>query len=63
MEEATPEYEKMKHYIYELGNHLDEAQKYAYRLVTRHRGTKGLQKGFCSCQIDDCSHSVKRRRD
>ncbi|KAL8140982.1 hypothetical protein V2J09_007003 [Rumex salicifolius] len=37
MEEATPEYQKMKHYVYELENHLAEAQKYAYRLVKRHR--------------------------
>ncbi|XP_028795549.1 sorting nexin 1 isoform X1 [Neltuma alba] len=37
VEESTPEYEKMKHYIFELENHLAEAQKHAYRLVKRHR--------------------------
>lgn len=38
MEESTPEYEKLKNYIFELENHLAEAQKQAYRLVKRHRG-------------------------
>jgi hypothetical protein len=38
VEESTPEYEKLKHYIFELENHLAEAQKQAYRLVKRHRG-------------------------
>ncbi|KAG5080805.1 hypothetical protein JHK86_004870 [Glycine max] len=37
VEESNPEYEKMKHYIFELENHLAEAQKHAYRLVKRHR--------------------------
>ncbi|KAH0861470.1 hypothetical protein HID58_089731 [Brassica napus] len=37
VEETTPEYEKLKHYIFELENHLAEAQKHAYRLVKRHR--------------------------
>ncbi|KAL3755620.1 hypothetical protein ACJRO7_002639 [Eucalyptus globulus] len=37
VEESHPEYEKMKHYIFELENHLAEAQKQAYRLVKRHR--------------------------
>ncbi|KAL2599681.1 hypothetical protein AAZX31_10G070100 [Glycine max] len=37
VEESDPEYEKMKHYIFELENHLAEAQKHAYRLVKRHR--------------------------
>ena len=37
MEESTPEYEKLKNYIFELENHLAEAQKQAYRLVKRHR--------------------------
>ncbi|CAJ1968134.1 unnamed protein product [Sphenostylis stenocarpa] len=37
VEETDPEYEKMKHYIFELENHLSEAQKHAYRLVKRHR--------------------------
>ncbi|KAK7278688.1 hypothetical protein RJT34_23723 [Clitoria ternatea] len=37
VEECDPEYEKMKHYIFELENHLAEAQKHAYRLVKRHR--------------------------
>lgn len=38
MEESTPEYEKLKSYIFELETHLAEAQKQAYRLVKRHRG-------------------------
>ncbi|XP_010452531.1 PREDICTED: sorting nexin 1-like [Camelina sativa] len=37
VEETTAAYEKLKHYIYELENHLAEAQKHAYRLVKRHR--------------------------
>ncbi|GMH30132.1 hypothetical protein Nepgr_031975 [Nepenthes gracilis] len=37
VEESTPEYEKMKHYIFELEDHLSEAQKHAFRLVKRHR--------------------------
>ncbi|GAB4856366.1 Sorting nexin-1 [Ancistrocladus abbreviatus] len=37
VEESTPEYEKMKNYIFELEDHLAEAQKHAFRLVKRHR--------------------------
>lgn len=37
VEESNPEYEKLKHYIFELENHLAESQKHAYRLVKRHR--------------------------
>ncbi|XP_052173209.1 sorting nexin 1 [Diospyros lotus] len=37
VEESGPEYEKMKHYVFELEDHLAEAQKHAYRLVKRHR--------------------------
>ncbi|XP_072998766.1 sorting nexin 1 [Typha latifolia] len=37
MEESDPEYEKLKHYIFELEDHLAEAQKQAFRLVKRHR--------------------------
>ncbi|KAL5721196.1 Sorting nexin-1 [Ranunculus cassubicifolius] len=37
LEESNPEYEKLKHYIFELENHLAEAQKHAFRLVKRHR--------------------------
>ncbi|XWS56022.1 hypothetical protein CRYUN_Cryun09bG0050700 [Craigia yunnanensis] len=37
VEESNPEYEKLKHYVFELENHLAEAQKHAYRLVKRHR--------------------------
>ncbi|WZZ27044.1 hypothetical protein YC2023_010445 [Brassica napus] len=37
VEKTTPEYEKLKHYVFELENHLAEAQKHAYRLVKRHR--------------------------
>lgn len=38
VEKTTPEYEKLKHYVFELENHLAEAQKHAYRLVKRHSG-------------------------
>uniref|UniRef100_A0A0E0FW15 PX domain-containing protein n=1 Tax=Oryza nivara TaxID=4536 RepID=A0A0E0FW15_ORYNI len=37
VEESSPEYEKLKNYIFELENHLAEAQKQAFRLVKRHR--------------------------
>ncbi|XP_057962454.1 sorting nexin 1 isoform X2 [Malania oleifera] len=37
VEESNPEYEKLKHYIFELEDHVAEAQKHAYRLVKRHR--------------------------
>lgn len=37
VEESNPEYEKLKHYIFELEEHLAEAQKHAYSLVKRHR--------------------------
>lgn len=37
VEEVNPEYEKLKNYIFELEDHLAEAQKHAYRLVKRHR--------------------------
>ncbi|GAU51321.1 hypothetical protein TSUD_25410 [Trifolium subterraneum] len=37
VEESDAEYEKLKRYIFELENHLAEAQKHAYRLVKRHR--------------------------
>ena len=47
VEESNPEYEKLKHYIFELENHLAEAQKHAYRLVKRHRGNNGL----CYCYM------------
>ncbi|KAJ6803264.1 sorting nexin 1-like [Iris pallida] len=37
IEESNPEYEKLKHYIFELEDHLAEAQKQAFRLVKRHK--------------------------
>ncbi|GER42042.1 sorting nexin 1 [Striga asiatica] len=37
VEESSPEYEKLKNYIFQLEDHLAEAQKHAYRLVKRHR--------------------------
>uniref|UniRef100_A0A5B6ZPS5 Putative sorting nexin 1 n=1 Tax=Davidia involucrata TaxID=16924 RepID=A0A5B6ZPS5_DAVIN len=37
LEESNPEYEKLKNYVFELEDHLAEAQKHAYRLVKRHR--------------------------
>lgn len=43
VEESNPEYEKLKHYVFELENHLAEAQKHAYRLVKRHRGNEDFE--------------------
>ncbi|CAN6439178.1 unnamed protein product [Victoria cruziana] len=37
VEESDPEYEKLKQYVFELEEHLAEAQKQAFRLVKRHR--------------------------
>ncbi|XP_022899232.1 sorting nexin 1-like isoform X2 [Olea europaea var. sylvestris] len=37
VEESNPDYEKQKNYIFQLEDHLAEAQKHAYRLVKRHR--------------------------
>lgn len=37
VEEIDPEYEKLKHYILELEDHLAEAQRHAMRLVKRQR--------------------------
>nr|XP_043609757.1 sorting nexin 1 isoform X2 [Erigeron canadensis] len=37
VEETNQEYERLKRYIFELEDHLAEAQKHAYRLVKRHR--------------------------
>lgn len=38
VEESNPEFEKLKNYVFQLEDHLAEAQKHAYRLVKRHRG-------------------------
>ncbi|KAL8213807.1 hypothetical protein R6Q57_003256 [Mikania cordata] len=37
VEESNPEYDKLKRYIFELEDHVTEAQKHAYHLVKRHR--------------------------
>ncbi|KAG0578214.1 hypothetical protein M758_4G005700 [Ceratodon purpureus] len=37
VEETDPEYERMKHYVVELEEHLAEAQRHAMRLVKRQR--------------------------
>ncbi|KAK3026713.1 hypothetical protein RJ639_041326 [Escallonia herrerae] len=37
VEELNPDFEKLKRYVFELEDHLAEAQKHAYRLVKRHR--------------------------
>lgn len=42
VEESSPEYEKLKNYVFQLEDHLAEAQKHAYRLVKRHRGMQIL---------------------
>lgn len=46
VEESNPEYEKLKNYVFELENHLAEAQKHAYRLVKRHRGNEDFKFHF-----------------
>ncbi|XP_040947257.1 sorting nexin 1 isoform X2 [Gossypium hirsutum] len=46
LEESNPEYEKLKHYVFELENHLTEAQKHAYRLLKRHRELGQSLSGF-----------------
>ena len=38
IEESDPDYEKLKHYIFELEDHLAEAQKQSFRLAKRHKG-------------------------
>ena len=38
IEEFDPDYEKLKHYIIELEDHLGEAQKQSFRLAKRHKG-------------------------
>lgn len=56
VEESNPEYERLKHYIFELEDHLAEAQKHAYRLVKRHRGyLKALEK---DCLINSYLYSL-----
>lgn len=59
VEESNAEYEKLKHYIFELENHMAEAQKHAYRLVKRHReygqSLSDLGKAFKllgDCEVD-----------
>ncbi|KAI5065247.1 hypothetical protein GOP47_0019942 [Adiantum capillus-veneris] len=37
IEETDPDYEKLKHYIFELEDHLAEAQKQSFRLAKRHK--------------------------
>ncbi|CAM6128815.1 unnamed protein product [Calypogeia fissa] len=37
LEESNPEYEKLKHYVEDLEDHLAEAQKQSFRLVKRQR--------------------------
>ncbi|KAK6147238.1 hypothetical protein DH2020_018150 [Rehmannia glutinosa] len=63
VEESNPEYEKLKNYIFQLEDHLAEAQKHAYRLVKRHRGSqatgqlrrkcsrKGIYGAWCKIEI------------
>lgn len=52
VEESTPEYEKLKNYIFQLEDHLAEAQKHAYRLVKRHRGICQLRLVICVCSVE-----------
>ncbi|KAF7024743.1 hypothetical protein CFC21_037043 [Triticum aestivum] len=62
VEESTPEYEKLKHYIFELENHLAEAQKQAFRLVKRHRGDS-LEKVFSEVGSKSEMLSIKLQRE
>ena len=62
VEESNPEYEKLKNYIFELENHLAEAQKHAYRLVKRHRGIIMVTSFYvcfaCKCFRNTSGHSI-----
>lgn len=53
VEETNPEYEKLRRYIFELEDHLAEAQKHAYRLVKRHRG-------ICDNKMFECLTNSKK---
>ncbi|KAE8680557.1 Sorting nexin 1 [Hibiscus syriacus] len=50
VEESNPEYEKVKHYVFELENHLAEAQKHAYRLSLSDFGKAAKLLGACEGQ-------------
>ncbi|KAF2953448.1 hypothetical protein DAI22_01g408800 [Oryza sativa Japonica Group] len=66
VEESSPEYEKLKNYIFELENHLAEAQKQAFRLVKRHRGAcegDSLEKVFSEVGSKSEMLSVKLQRE
>lgn len=51
VEESNPEFEKLKNYVFQLEDHLAEAQKHAYRLVKRHRGISNYQIFVISCVL------------
>eukprot|EP00249_Psilotum_nudum_P020235 c27615_g2_i1 orf=280-1509(+) len=46
IEESDPNYEKMKHYIFELEEHLSEVHKQSFRLVKCHRDLSESVSGF-----------------
>ncbi|GFQ04877.1 sorting nexin 1 [Phtheirospermum japonicum] len=50
VEESNPEYEKLKNYIFQLEDHLTEAQKHAYRLVKRHKDFGKAVKLLANCE-------------
>ncbi|KAK4396549.1 Sorting nexin 1 [Sesamum angolense] len=58
-EESDPEYEKLKNYIFQLEDHLVEAQKHAHRLVKRHRelGQSLLDFGKAVKLLGNCEES------
>ncbi|CAI9097686.1 OLC1v1034156C1 [Oldenlandia corymbosa var. corymbosa] len=60
VEESTPEYEKLKRYVFELEDHLAEAQKHAYRLVKRHRelGQSLSEFGKAVKQLGSCEDNA-----
>ncbi|KAG8374074.1 hypothetical protein BUALT_Bualt11G0093000 [Buddleja alternifolia] len=60
VEESNPEYEKLKNYIFQLEDHLAEAQKHAYRLVKRHRelGQSLSDFGKAVKLLGDCEENV-----
>ncbi|KAJ7519762.1 hypothetical protein O6H91_20G054800 [Diphasiastrum complanatum] len=54
LEESNPDYEKLKHYILELEEHLGESQKQAFRVVKRHRGQALSEFGRAVKSLGDC---------
>eukprot|EP00250_Pteridium_aquilinum_P004186 c14415_g1_i1 orf=740-1681(-) len=56
IEESDPDYEKLKHYVLELEDHLGEAQKQSLRLAKRHKdlGQAFLEFGKAIKALGNC---------